>query len=317
MSHEIEAVNGLASYPKVYAVGHAAIQSLFDGEVTIEEKVDGSQFSWGLIDGEVTARSKGAQVHIEAPEGMFASAALTIKDLAPMLHPGWTYRAEYLQKPKHNVLVYERAPNRNLILFDINPSPGEHYLSRIDKEREAKRLGLEIVPVLHIGSVYRPEELLRLLESDSILGGQKVEGIVIKNYSRFGKDGKAMFGKYVREDFKEKHSQEWKASNPSISDIVDRIIASLRNENRWEKSVFHLRDRGELTNSPRDIGNLIKEVQRDIAAEEAEYISAKLAEWATPRILRAVTGGLPEWYKKRLLDSAFPAIERQEAQAAQ
>ena len=304
---ENDAIHGLASYPKVYAVGHAAIYALFEGEVTIEEKVDGSQFSWGLIDGELRARSKGAQVHLTAPEGMFALAAKSVLEMQSELHPGWTYRAEYLQKPKHNVLNYERVPNKNLILFDINSAPGENYLTRIDKEREAKRLGLEIVPVLHIGPVYRPEELLRLLDNESILGSQKVEGIVVKNYSRFGRDGKAMFGKYVREDFKEKHSKEWSASNPSLTDVVDLIIASLRNEKRWEKGVFHLRDRGELTNSPKDIGALIKEVQKDVAAEEAEFISQKLTEWATPRILRAVTGGLPEWYKKRLMEGAFPA----------
>lgn len=306
----METINiGLPSYPKVYAVGHAAIPSLFDGEVTIEEKVDGSQFSFGIVADQLFARSKGAEVHLDAPDGMFSLAVRTVKELAPLLHPGWVYRGEYLQKPKHNVLNYERVPLKHIILFDINPEPGEHYLSRIDKEREAKRLGLEIVPVLHIGPVYRPEELLRLLDNESILGSQKVEGIVVKNYSQFCRDGKAMFGKYVREDFKEAHSKEWKASNPTLSDVVDRIIASLKNEKRWEKSVFHLRDRGELSNSPKDIGALIKEVQRDVAAEEGEYISAKLAEWATPRILRAVTGGLPEWYKKRLLESTFEPTE--------
>jgi len=45
---------------------------LFDGEVTIEEKVDGSQFSFGLIDGELQCRSHNQQLVIDEPEKMFA-----------------------------------------------------------------------------------------------------------------------------------------------------------------------------------------------------------------------------------------------------
>jgi len=51
----------LNSYPKVYNLGHAAIVHLFDEPVTVEEKVDGSQFSFALIDGELSARSKGKE----------------------------------------------------------------------------------------------------------------------------------------------------------------------------------------------------------------------------------------------------------------
>ena len=36
------------SYPKVYAIGHAYLGALFDGEVVVTEKVDGSQFSFGI-----------------------------------------------------------------------------------------------------------------------------------------------------------------------------------------------------------------------------------------------------------------------------
>ncbi len=105
---------------------------------------------------------------------------------------------------------------------------------------------------------------------------------------------------------KESHNKEWKASNPSLSDVVDRIIATVKTEARWEKAAFRLRDLGQLENSPRDIGNLIKEVQRDVQEEEADFIQKKLLEWAMPRILRASSAGVPEWYKKRLLESAFP-----------
>lgn len=299
----------LHSYPKVYAIGHGAIAELFDGDVLVEEKVDGSQFSFGLFKGQISMRSRGASVIPgSADSGMFAAAINSVEEMKDRLHEGWTYRCEYLQKPKHNVLCYGRVPSRNLILFDIN-SGDEIYLSRAEKVQEAERIGLEYVPVLHNGPVTSPEKLYALLENESVLGAVKVEGVVVKNYARFGKDKKVMMGKYVSEQFKESHSKEWKASNPTMTDVVERIIATLRTKARWEKAVQRLRDAGKLEGSPRDIGHLIKEVQQDVREEETDFIQKKLYEWALPRIMRASSAGVPEWYKKRLLESAFPVAD--------
>jgi ATP-dependent RNA circularization protein (DNA/RNA ligase family) len=38
----------ILSYPSIYALGHRAIRELFDGPVVVEEKIDGSQFSFGV-----------------------------------------------------------------------------------------------------------------------------------------------------------------------------------------------------------------------------------------------------------------------------
>lgn len=299
-------MGNLHSYPKVYAVGHRAVAELFVGDVLVEEKVDGSQFSFSKTDTGVELRSRGATVYPQEA-GMFAAAVKAVDELADRLHPGWVYRGEYLMKPKHNTLCYERVPKFNIILFDINTGD-ECYLTRAEKEAEAERIGMEIVPVMYVGPVSKSEDVYAFLERDSVLGG-KLEGVVIKNYARFGMDKKVLMGKFVREDFKETHSKEWKASNPTISDVVERIIATLRSEVRWNKSVQRLRDAGKLEHSPRDIGFLIKEVQADIKAEELDFISQKLTEFALPRVLRASTAGLPEWYKRELLESSFEKSE--------
>lgn len=305
----------IASYPKVYNIGHAAISDIFADTVLVEEKVDGSQLSFVRVGSELFFRSKGADILADAPEKMFAAGVNAIQEISPSLREGWVYRGEYLAKPKHNVLAYQRVPRRQIILFDINTGD-EAYMDRDAKDAEAERVGLEIVPVVYSGRVESPEHLLSFLDHESVLGGQKVEGVVAKNYARFGRDGKALMGKFVREDFKETHAKEWKAANPGIGDVIERLISTLRSEKRWEKAVFHLRDQGVLENSPRDIGNLIKAAQKDISEEEAEFVKQKLYEYAMPRILRASVAGLPEWYKKRLLDSAFqPAAETPSTQS--
>jgi hypothetical protein len=290
------------SYPSVFALGHRAIKELFLDDVLVEEKIDGSQFSFGRFDGELKCRSKGAVLNTDYPEKMFSVAVQTAKELD--LRCGWTYRAEYLLKPKHNTLAYDRTPIKNLILFDIN-SAEEEYLTYGDKRKEAERIGLEIVPILFHGEIDSPETLLSFLEQTSILGGQKIEGMVFKNYSRFGADKKVLMGKYVAEAFKEIHGGEWRKNNPTSGDVIQDIILSLRTPARWNKAVQHLREKGELTDSPKDIGNLIKEVQVDIDKECVDEIKDRLFKYAIPHIKRGITGGLPEWYKDELMKLQF------------
>ncbi|KKK74322.1 hypothetical protein LCGC14_2884940 [marine sediment metagenome] len=296
------------SYPSVFALGHSAIADILDGDVLVEEKVDGSQFSFANFDGELVVRSKRKQMHPDAPESMFEAAVKTATDLFPLLREGVVYRAEYLSKPKHNTLAYDRVPVANLVLFDINPAL-EEYLSPEEKRAEAESLGLEVVPTFYEGCVESLEHLKVLLETQSFLGGTTVEGVVIKRYDRFTRDKKAMVGKFVSERFKEKHATDWKKSNPTRTDVIQRLIAELRTPARWEKAVQHLAEAGTLEGSPRDIGQLIKEIPEDVLKEEREYITEALFKYAWPQIRRGLTAGMPEWYKERLASQAFAVLD--------
>lgn len=294
----------IGSYPKVLQLGHPGLADLFADPVTIEEKVDGSQFSFAKIDGELHMRSKGAEIHPGAPDKMFEAAAQSVIAVADLLTEGFVYRAEYLQKPKHNTLKYDRIPRGHLIIFDVETAP-HTFLSPLHKKTEAERIGFECIPWIDTRDVESADDVRAHLDRESVLGGAKVEGVVVKNYQRFGRDGKVLVGKYVSEAFKEVHGKEWKKSNPSGKDIRDQLGERYCAEGRWAKAVQHLRDAGQLTDTPRDIGALIKEVQADLAAEESEAIKAALFSWAFPNIQRAATRGLADWYKQRLLEGQF------------
>lgn len=296
------------SYPSSFALGHRALADLLLDPVTVEEKIDGSQFSFGRFespDGPILKmRSKGAELNLLAPERMFLKAVEEVQERQDALTLGWTYRGEYLATPKHNSLAYDRIPASHIIIFDVNPGH-EEYLPYGAKREEATRLSFETVPLLYEGMIAGMQQFRDLLETVSCLGGQKVEGVVVKNYTRFGPDKKVLIGKFVSESFKEVHSREWKAANPSSLDIVQRIIESLKTPSRWNKAIQHLREAGTLEDSPRDIGLLFKEVPADIQKEEEEFIKAKLYEWAWPHIRRGVVAGLPEFYKEQLLAKQF------------
>lgn len=293
------------SYSKLYNFGHHAIKDIFNNPVTIEEKIDGSQFSFGVYDGVLKARSKGAQLSFEHPEKMFGQGLLYVKSIQDKLVDGWTYRGEYLQKPKHNTLAYDRIPNNHIMIYDIDKG-NQNYFTYEGKVKEAARIGLETVPLIFEGVINTQAEFSAYLETISVLGGQKVEGVVVKNYSLYEPiEKKIMMGKYVSEAFKEVHSKVWAGANPGGEDFIQLLIYQYRTPARWNKAIQHLQEAGVLKHCPSDIPLLMKETASDVFKECEEEIKQKLFAYAWPKISRGVIKGLPEFYKETLLSSQF------------
>jgi len=293
----------LPSYPKVYNIGHRAIANLFSGPVVVQEKVDGSQISFGLVDGEVEIRSKGAQIYSDTSDKLFRGAVDTILGLT--LPEGFVFRGEVLMKPKHNTLKYERIPKGYIILFDVSLPGEEYYATPSMIEESGDSMGLETVPLLYEGDIASWEDLSNYLERDSVLGGTKIEGIVVKNYNVFSMDKRVAMGKYVSEAFKEVHQGSWKERNPSDTGMTARIVSQFKTEGRWAKAVQHLRDGGGLQDAPQDIGALIAEIQQDVQAECSDEIRDLLFKHYWKEISRGLVAGFPEWYKERLAQLAF------------
>ena len=306
------------SYPSVFNLGHRAVKTLCDYPHVCEEKIDGSQFSFGVFDlcdeensTELRVRSKGAVMLASAPEKMFTKAVESVKARQHLLHVGWTYRAEYLRKPAHNVLAYDRVPDGHLVIFDVS-TDDQGWLDPDEKREEAQRIGLECVPVLnrYTDGDYETMTLERLRmmldTTGSMLGGQLIEGVVIKPLvPLFGVDKKTLMGKFVSERFKESHAHSWREGNPTSGGIIDRLAKQYTAEGRWLKAVQHLREVGLLTDSPADIGKLIPEVRKDVGQECKNEIMRVLWKWAWPHLERRLTAGLPEWYKELLLKRQF------------
>ena len=302
----------IPSFPKVWALGHPSISDLLAGPVVVQEKIDGSQFSFALLDGELHMRSKSAEILLGAEEKLFAPAVATVKRLlaGEWLKDGWVYRCECVSKPRHNTLCYERVPEGNLVLFDIEISPST-FMAPTLVERNAKAMGVESVATIFAassGGHLTKGNLDEWLQRTSALGGQKIEGVVIKRYDAFGKDGKALMGKHVSEEFKEIHRGAWREENPTKGDIVARLVESYRTPARWAKVVQHLAESGKLTHSPQDIGPLLGELGRDLKEECEEEIKEALFKWGWKQIARGAQRGFAQWYKEELAKAQFALL---------
>lgn len=295
----------ISAFPKIFSIGTGYIRDLFNEEVEVTEKVDGSQFVFGKVGGNLYLRSKGAELFTTNPEKMFAEAISYIDSIQDRIPEGMIYYSEYLKNPKHNTLTYSRVPKNHLILFGVKDVSHKFYTNI---NAHAEMLGIETIPVIHTGKINDPQDIFGLIDRESVLGGAKVEGVVVKNYHRQfllgGQPMPLMAGKYVSESFKEVHRDRW-GKEETGSSRIEVFMQSFRTEARWEKAVQHLTEKGELVNEPKDIGVLFKEIHNDIQEEEKENIKNFLWQEYKDQIKRTACAGFPEWYKKRLVERNF------------
>ena len=287
----IPTMSQIHTYPKIFPVGSDFIPDLFKGPVEITEKIDGSQFSFGVTkDKQVVMRSKGKEMFFESHDKMFDKAVdyvATLKESLKINFNDIYFYGEFMGTEKHNIMEYGRIPKNHIMIFGVKI--GESWVqSYPNLVLWASKVGLEAVPLMFEGSIGSFEELSKFLEVDSILGKEKVEGIVIKNYTApciIGSMILPSFGKYVREDFKERHARDW-GSKFSGTNKLQAFIDSFRTEARWYKAIQHLKEKGELVNEPKDIGILMKEISRDIMDEESENIKKELFNLFKEQIIK-------------------------------
>lgn len=294
-----------SAFPKILHIGDKQISSLFDGEVEITEKVDGSQLGFGKENGRLFVRSKGKEQDLDNPDMMFEKAVEYIKSIEDRLPDNMTFYGEWLNKPKHNTLAYDRTPKNGIALFGAYNSVTREHFSMAYIEAFAKQFEVDTVPLLYRGTEANAEGIIDMVKDQvSFLGGQKIEGVVVKRYTPWMFMGQipqtVMSGKYVTEAFKEVHIKNWKKENTGKGKL-EVAISQYKSEARWNKAIQHLRDNGELTGTPKDIGGLIKEVREDIVAEEKENIKDQLWEIYKNDFLQSATNGLPQWYKESLV----------------
>ena len=291
----------LSDYSKIHQLYHREVYRMKGHRVVIQEKIDGSQISFGGKDDALCIRSKNRMIDIDNPDGMFAPAVAILK--THTLSFGYVFRGEYLKTPKHNVLAYDRIPKDHIIIYDVENGDGSNdYFTPDLVEDIAFEHGFEIVPTLWEGLFDNiDQELIDLLMTrQSILGGQLIEGIVIKCYDVFDSRDKTLMCKEVRPEFKEMHTGK---RGKTRRDIIEEIGDRLSTPARFEKAVQHLRDSNMLVGEPKDIGILMRELNRDFE-EHVDEIKNLLYDYFRKDILRVANRGFAEWYKAKLQDDA-------------
>lgn len=296
----------IPSYPSPKHLGDRHIEGLLPGPVVVQEKVDGSQISFGVtLDGELRIRSRGGPVAVNTSDKLFAPAVAAIMAVKGDLPVGHVFRGEAVTRPRHNALLYGRVPAGFVALFDQCNTLGQ-YADPAALADTARALGFDAVPTYHVGELRDLALVEEWLGRTSFLGGCKIEGVVIKNYALAHAGAEHFAGKVVSEAFKETRG----AGQPNTAAAFDPVaLADLyRTEARWQKAVQHLAEAGELTDTPADIGKLVREVQVDVEMERGEEIRNALYALYRKQFASTFVKGLPEWYKGKLLEKVKESL---------
>ena len=288
----------LSDYSTIHQMYHRETYRMKGHQVVVQEKIDGSQISFGKKDGELFVRSKNKMIDVDCPDGLFANAVSVLKDRS--LPDGYVFRGEYLKTPKHNVLAYDRIPKDHIIIYDIEFRDGSnYYLDVFCMTEMAQAYEFEVVPTFadSLFEDFNTKIIDILMENKSILGGQLIEGLVFKCYGVFDSRDKTLMCKYVRPEFREMNGGK---RGKSRRDIIEEIGERLATPARFEKAVQHLRDSNMLVGKPKDIGVLMRELNRDFEEHVDEIKNLLYANYRKD-ILRVANRGFAEFYKTKLL----------------
>lgn len=299
----------MTNYGKIWQISHREVKDILQHKVLIEEKIDGSQFSFGKKDGKLWCDSHHQHLNVDACgddnaggviPGLFWDAVKFCRLSVDAMVEGWTYRGEVLSKPKHNILTYNRVPKNNIVIFDIDRG-NQDYLEYNDKVLEAGKLDLETVPQHYYGWIPNRASIDALLKQQPLLGGKMIEGLVIKAYGQYGADGKTLMCKIVNVQFREIAKTD---ANPFHvqKDTAEHIGKKYGTTARWDKAIQKLTEQNKLSGDMADMPLLMAEVNRDIMEEHLGEIKEALWDRYKKTILGCAKHGLAEYYKAALIE---------------
>lgn len=294
-------------WTKIFALGDQYTHGIFEGPVSITEKIDGSQFNFGTsLEEGLKFLTKGSTCHIGDSNKLFSPAMDHVTSVSELLVPGWTYHGETLASPRHNTLSYERVPNGHVALYGVTRADGSQISDWESLKAIGDSLGMETVKQLFYGEVEGDNAIEYIndwLNTTSQLGKELIEGVVIKNYAKQqflgGQLLPLMQAKFVSERFKERHKVAWGDSSKGPLTLIGDMV---RTPARWMKAIQHRTEDGAMEYHPRDIGPLLKLLHIDVDTEDKEVLKEKLWQVFSKDIKRAAVRGFPEAYKVWLVE---------------
>lgn len=285
-------------------------------ELVVEEKVDGSQFSFGFIANQYGAhmmsfKSKNVDIPYASTDSMFSHAVryLYSKAVSTIVPKNVVFRCEFLSSKKHNKLTYDRIPNGYLVMFGAEDLVTGKSVNREVWSLIARELGIEVVREFgRINTAGKSvEDVIKEasvhLGKQSMLGGSMIEGVVLKRTSNYIVDqgGIPIYVKIVGDEFREiARVPSRRLRNISPSEVVQKLVDMVEKDAIFSKAVQHLLEEGKIAGNNSDIGPLIKEVQKDIAIEMEAPAKEVLWEWAKEQVIRGCVSGFAKWYQARL-----------------
>lgn len=213
-------------YQHVERLGSSEVQNLLEGKCYVFYKIDGTNASVWIEDGEIKAGSRNRELTLESDNAgfyKFVSESEMFKVFFEK-HPNVRLYGEWLVP--HSLKTYKEDAWREFYVFDAMIDDDylsyENYVSILDGT------GINYIPPIAICINPTIETLYNQLEKTNqflVKDGEGLgEGIVIKNYDYKNKYGRTTWAKIITSEFKEKHTKSMGAPIIESKELVEMKI---------------------------------------------------------------------------------------------
>lgn len=265
------------TYPKINRLGKEETDGILTGVISVSEKIDGANLSVWLDEGVLHVGSRNNDL---TENGNTFNGAVEYcnkhKGIQSFLaeYPNCRLYGEWLVR---HTLSYNETAYKKFYLFDIWNETTEVFFPQEEVQKIAKEYSIEVVPDLGVYTNPSLEELTKLMEGKSDVGGDKKEGIVLKNLDYINKFGELSYAKIVSESFKEDNGVIFGGNNKHSDTywemyIVNKYIDVARVQKIMNKIQPLVEERLDMKHIPRIMGT----VYHDVITEEAWEIANKV-----------------------------------------
>jgi hypothetical protein len=269
---------GFIKYHHIERFGRMETRDVQFGDCYVFPKIDGTNASVWLHEGELMAGSRRRELSTEMDNAGFYEWALKQDQLKALLkaHPDWQVYGEWLVP--HTLKTYREDAWKKFWIFDVLlKGENDRLISYEEYAPVLEEYGLDYIQPLC--KIERGDEyfLRELLEKNTFLiedGKGAGEGIVLKNYVWRNKFGNQIWAKLVRNEFKE---DNLKAFGVPVVSGRREIESEIADEFVTEAFVNKLRAKIELEEDQRAkiIPRLLQTAFYDLVNEEIWHIVKK------------------------------------------
>ncbi len=226
-------------YTHIERLGSTETQNIELGECYIFPKIDGTNSSVWLNNGELQAGSRTRHLTLDKDNAGFYAWAKGQSNLIEYLKENPTHRLFGEWLVPHSLKTYRESAWRKFYVFDvaIDKLPEEilhdtdskvKYIHYEEYKPLLEKFGIEyIAPVCKLTNGSHEQLVNQLMKNVYLIEDGKGygEGIVIKRYDFRNKYNRQSWAKIVTSEFKEKHSKEMGAPDMKGEKMVEHEIA--------------------------------------------------------------------------------------------
>jgi len=219
----------LPRYQHIERLGHADVEGLLDGEVIVQEKLDGANATVAIEreTGRLVIASRNSAVSVagDPPTGFRGLVEYVLgNDPLQVLAAAYIVRGEWLVP--HSVKDYAPDTYKHFYVFDCQRYDTGEYVHPDEWLKVADELGCRYVPTVICLLDPTPAQIAELVVGPSALGAPKREGVIAKRYGFVNRFGRVTWGKVVGEDFQQRHKLSMGASRwdaPELRFVADVV----------------------------------------------------------------------------------------------